>query len=246
MGRLQGQRILVVGASRGLGAAFVERILAEGATVVGAARSKPEAAVGVTALTCDVRVPESCREVVREAVDCLGGLDALIYAPGVTVVTQMKNATPEHWHNVLDTNLIGAGLVTTAAIDHLEQSQGIAVYLSSVSAHVTPPWVGMGLYATSKIALEKTAEVWKLEHPLVRFTTMVIGSTGGTAFFASAEKPSSEDLDRFGEDWKARGYLAREQLTPQDQAQALVDILASRAQMDQVWVRPRTLFQRWE
>jgi NAD(P)-dependent dehydrogenase (short-subunit alcohol dehydrogenase family) len=246
MGELERRRVLVIGASRGLGRAFVGRLASEGAVVVAAARHEPEVGSAVRALTCDVRNPDSCRDVVEAAVDRLGGLDALVYAPGVTVVTALKKASPEHWHEVIDTNLIGAGLLTAAAIAHLEESEGIVVYLSSMSAHVTPPWIGMGLYAMSKVALEKTAETWKLEHPTVRFTTMVIGSTGGTSFFASANKPYPEDLDRFQEDWRARGYLAKDQLSPEDQAQALVDILASRAQMDQVWVRPRSLLQRWE
>ena len=238
--------MLVIGASRGLGLAFVERLVDEGAAVVAAARSTPRIAGIAGSLPCDVRSPDACRQVATTAVARLGGLDALIYAPGVTVVTELKKADAEHWQQVIETNLIGAGLVTAAAVDHLEASEGIAVYVSSVSAHVTPPWIGMGLYATSKVALEKMAEVWKLEHPRVRFTTMIVGSTGGTSFFASAAKPYPEDLDRFLADWRARGYLAQEQLTPADQAQALVDILASRAQMDQVWVRPRTLLQRWQ
>ncbi len=51
-----------------------------------------------------------------------------------------------------------AGAVTAAAIPHLEASGGVAIYFSSVSAHVTPPWVGMGLYAASTVALEKCVE----------------------------------------------------------------------------------------
>jgi hypothetical protein len=55
-----------------------------------------------------------------------------------------------------------------------------------------------------------------------------------------------EDLERFTKQWQARGYLAQEQLLPEDQAQALVDILTSRAQIDVIWVRPKTLLQLWE
>jgi NAD(P)-dependent dehydrogenase (short-subunit alcohol dehydrogenase family) len=197
-------------------------------------------------LTCDVRNPSSCTDAVQSAVELLGGLDGLIYAAGVTVVTELSEATSENWLKVMETNVIGAGLVTAAAAPHLEASEGVAVYLSSVSAHVTPPWIGMGLYAASKVALEKCVEVWKLEHPRVRFTSMVIGSTSGTSFFASADKPEPERLERFRQQWQARGYLAQEQLEPEDQAQALVDILTSRAQIDVMWVRPRTLLQLWE
>ena len=121
------------------------------------------------------------------------------------------------------------------------------MYLSSVSAHVTPPWIGMGLYAASKVALEKSVEVWKLEHPRVRFTTIVIGSTSGGTFFAGAETAESATTStRFEAEWRARGYLAREQLEPDDQAQALLAVLTSRAQIDVIWVRPRTLLQLWE
>ncbi len=197
-------------------------------------------------LRCDVRDPSACKEVVQSAVELLGGLDGLIYAPGVTVVTELSEATSEHWLKVMETNVIGAGLVTAAAAPHLEASEGVAVYLSSVSAHVTPPWIGMGLYAASKVAVEKCVEVWKLEHPRVRFTTMVIGSTSGTSFFASADKPEPERLEWFRQQWQARGYLAQEQLEPDDQAEALVDILRSRAQIDVMWIRPRTLLQLWE
>jgi hypothetical protein len=104
----------------------------------------------------------------------------------------------------------------------------------------------MGLYAASKVALEKCVEVWKIEHPRVRFTSMVVGSTTGTSFFASADKPEPERLERYRQEWQARGYLAKEQLEPEDQAQALVDVLTSRAQIDVMWVRPRTLLQLWE
>ena len=190
-----------------------------------------------------MREPESCRAVVAECIDHLGGLDALVYAPGVAVVTELRDATSDHWRSVFETNVIGSGLVTAAAVDHLAATEGIAVFFSSVSAHVTPPWVGMGLYAASKAALEKSVQVWKLEHPTVRFTTMVVGSTSGTSFFASAEKPQPDRVERYQDEWRARGYLAQEQLTPDDQASALVDVLESRAQIDSIWVRPRTLLQ---
>lgn len=249
MGLLDDRRFLVVGASRGLGEAFVRRLVAEGAFVAAAARNMPsdiESGERLRLLTCDVRDPSACAEVVRSAVELLGGLDGLIYAPGVTVITELSEATSEHWLKVMETNVIGAGLVTAAAAPHLEASEGVAVYFSSVSAHVTPPWIGMGLYAASKVALEKCVEVWKIEHPRVRFTSMVIGSTTGTSFFASADKPEPERLERYRQQWQSRGYLAKEQLEPEDQAQALVDVLTSRAQIDVMWVRPRTLLQLWE
>jgi NAD(P)-dependent dehydrogenase (short-subunit alcohol dehydrogenase family) len=205
MGRLDGCRALVVGASGGLGRAIASRLDAEGARVAVAARRvdllaqlRDEAGGRPVVVACDVRDPEACARAVDEAVDRLGGLDALVYAPGVAVIAELSRANAVHWHEVLSTNVVGASLVTAAAVPHLEASAGVAVYLSSVSAHLTPPWRGMGLYIASKVALEKCVEVWKLEHPSVRFTTIVAGSTAGGEFFPHAHKPFPDDLAPWG------------------------------------------------
>lgn len=250
MGDVEGRRVLVVGASKGLGRAIAIRLDREGARIGVAARSVDRLETLATScggrplvLGCDVRDPSECADIVARTVAAFGGLDALVFTPGTTVVTELRNATAEHWRSVFETNVFAAGYVTAAAVPHLDASAGTAIYLSSVSAHLTPPWIGMGLYAASKVALEKSVEVWKHEHPDVRFTTIVIGSTAGGEFFHDATIPSRADLDRFGEEWHARGYLADQQLQPDDQAKAVVDILTSTAQMDVVWVRPRRLLQ---
>jgi NADP-dependent 3-hydroxy acid dehydrogenase YdfG len=250
MGVLEGRRVLVVGASKGLGRSIAARLDAEGAHIGIAGRSvdrleslAQQCGERPLVLGCDVRDAAACADVVAGTVAGLGGLDALVYTPGTTVVTELRNASPEHWRNVFETNVFGANYVTASAIRHLESSRGVAIYLCSVSAHLSPPCIVMGLYAASKIALEKCVEVWKLEHPDVRFSTIVIGSTAGGEFFRDATIPSESDLERFGAQWRARGYLADEQLQPEDQAKAVVDILTSTAQMDVVWVRPRGLLQ---
>jgi NAD(P)-dependent dehydrogenase (short-subunit alcohol dehydrogenase family) len=154
--------MLVMGASGGLGRAIAERLDAEGAHIAVAARRaelleelRERAGGRPTVLRCDVRDPESCAATVGLAVERLGGLDGLVYAPGIAVITELWKAGASHWRSALDTNLVGAALVTAAAVPHLEDSEGVAVYLSSVSAHLTPPWKGMGLYLASKVALEK-------------------------------------------------------------------------------------------
>jgi NAD(P)-dependent dehydrogenase (short-subunit alcohol dehydrogenase family) len=250
VGELEGRRILVVGASKGLGRAIAARLDHEGASVAIAGRSvelleslAQECGDRPLVVPCDARERDQCERGVARTVEAFGRLDAFVYTPGTTVVTELDAAEPEQWRAVFETNVFAANLVTAAAIPHLEASAGTAIYLSSVSAHLTPPWIGMGLYAASKIALEKTVEVWKLEHPDVRFSTIVIGSTAGGEFFRDAIIPDPAALERFQAQWHARGYLAEQQLQPSDQAKAVVDILTSTAQMDVVWVRPRRLLQ---
>src|SRR4029453_15589331 len=57
--------------------------------------------------------------------------------------------------------------------------EGRALYLSSVSASLTPPWPGLGAYLVSKAALDKLVEAWRAGHPAIGFTLLVLGDCGG-------------------------------------------------------------------
>ena len=122
---------------------------------------------------------ESCQSAINQAAEGLGGIDALVYAPGVGPLVRLADMDAETWRHVFDTNVIGAALVTAAAVPYLTESSGTAVYLSSVSASMTPPWPGLGAYAVSKAALDKLVEAWRAEHPTVGFTRVVVGECMG-------------------------------------------------------------------
>ena len=109
---------------------------------------------------------------------------------------------------MFDTNVIGAALITTAALPHLTASSGTAMYLSSVSASLTPPWPGLGAYAVSKAALDKLVEAWRAEHPGVNFTRCIVGDCGGGEGESATGFADNWDMDLLGElhaVWTARG-----------------------------------------
>lgn len=179
-------RTVVVGASSGLGRCIGIGLAQRGAqTALLARRQKrlegaaAEAGPGTLAITCDVTSSESCQAAVHEAAEGLGGIDALVYAPGVGPLVRLADMDADTWRHVFDTNVIGAALITAAALPHLTESSGTAVYLSSVSASVTPPWPGLGAYAVSKAALDKLVEAWRAEHPTVGFSRVVVGECMG-------------------------------------------------------------------
>lgn len=66
----------------------------------------------------------------------------------------MVDTDAETWRRVFDTNVIGAALVTAAALPYLTASAGKAVYLSSDAGTLGPLWPGLGAYGVSKAALE--------------------------------------------------------------------------------------------
>jgi NAD(P)-dependent dehydrogenase (short-subunit alcohol dehydrogenase family) len=216
-GRLAGKRVLVVGASRGVGRMLGERAAAEGARVSFAARSferlKEAAAVGAggVAVRMDVCDEASVEKAVAETVEELGGLDALVYAPAYGPLRRLRDADAALWRAVFDTNVIGATVVTRHVVDHLATSRGSAVYLSSVS-EAGPVWAGLSLYGTSKAALARLVDSWRHERPEVVFTRLVLGPISGPGI-----------ASEFGADWDPE--LAA-QLLPQWVARGLMDGVA--------------------
>jgi NAD(P)-dependent dehydrogenase (short-subunit alcohol dehydrogenase family) len=205
-----------------------------------------EAGAGTIALACDVTSTESCQSAIAEAASQLGGIDALVYTPAIGPLKALVDTDAETWRRVFDTNVIGAALVTTAAIPHLTATNGVAVYLSSVSASLTPPWPGLGAYAVSKAALDKLVEAWRAEHPTIAFTRVVVGDCAGgegdgMTGFAAGWDP--ELAGHFYAQWMARKYLA-DSLIEVEELVTVVDAVVrhgSSVSIPSVIVAPRTV-----
>jgi NAD(P)-dependent dehydrogenase (short-subunit alcohol dehydrogenase family) len=179
-------RVVVVGASSGLGRCIGIALARHGARVALLARRRErlevaakEAGNGAIAIVCDVTDRSSCEAAIAQAAEALGGVDALVYTPAVGPLARLVDTDAATWRRAFDTNVIGASLVTAAAVRHLEVTSGTAIYLSSVSASLTPPWPGLGAYVVSKAALDKLVDAWRAEHPTVCFTRLVVGDCVG-------------------------------------------------------------------
>ncbi|HEY7070379.1 MAG TPA: SDR family oxidoreductase [Acidimicrobiales bacterium] len=209
---------MVVGASSGLGRCIGIGLAQRGSQVALMARRKArlddaakEAGPGTLVIECDVTDEDSCRNAVAEAASGLGGIDALVYSPGIGPLRKLVDTDAATWRQVFDTNVTGAALVTAAAIPHLTESAGAAIYLSSVSASHTPPWPGLGAYAVSKAALEKLVDAWRNEHPGIGFTRLVVGDCAGGEGDAMTGFANGWDPDVMAEVypiWAARHYLS--------------------------------------
>ena len=213
-------RAVVVGASSGLGRCLGVGLGQRGARVALLARRREllasaaaEAGAGALAIECDVTEPDSVAWAIGKAAAELGGIDALVYTPAIGPLARLVDTDAETWRRVFDTNVIGAAVVTAAALPHLTESHGTALYLSSVSASLTPPWPGLGAYGVSKAALDKMVEAWRVEHPTVGFTRCVVGDCFGGEGDSRTQFPmaSGWDMDLLAElypVWEAKGLLA--------------------------------------
>ncbi|MEX2293919.1 MAG: SDR family oxidoreductase [Acidimicrobiales bacterium] len=210
-------RTVVVGASSGLGRCIGVGLAQRGGRVALLARRQgrlddaaKEAGRGAVAITCDVTDADSCRAAIDDAATALGGIDAVVYTSGIGPLHRLEDTDADTWRRVFDTNVIGASLVTAAALPHLVASSGCAAYLSSVSASETPPWPGLGAYAVSKAALDKLVDAWRNEHPEVGFTRIVVGECGGGEGDAVSGFANDWDDELVGDvmtSWITRNYM---------------------------------------
>jgi NAD(P)-dependent dehydrogenase (short-subunit alcohol dehydrogenase family) len=242
-------RVAVVGASSGLGRCLGVGLARRGAQVALLARRKDrlddavtEAGQGAVAVRCDVTDQQSCQDAVEEAARALGGIDALVYAPGIGTLARLADLDLDTWRRTFDTNVIGAALITAAALPHLQATSGTAAYLSSISASMTPPWPGLGSYAVSKAALDKLVEAWRAEHPQVGFTRVVVGDCAGGEGAGLTEFAAGWDLALMGEVhpiWAARGYLSGSLLDVDELVRVVDHVLRADATIPSVTVTPR-------
>ena len=228
-------RTVVVGASSGLGRCIAVGLGQRGANVALLARRRDrldkaaaEAGPDSIALECDVTDPESCGDALDTAARQLGGIDALVYTPAIGPLARLVDTDAATWRRVFDTNVIGAAVVTTAAIEHLTATRGTAMYLSSVSASLTPPWPGLGAYAVSKAALDKLVEAWRMEHPSVNFTRCIVGDCAGGEGDSATGFANDWDWDLAAElhpEWTARGLLAGSLIDVEQLVEAIDGVL---------------------
>ena len=108
------KHILISGGSRGIGAALVKGLCADGHRVTFLYRSSTAAAQavaaesGALAICCDVSDPVAVKAAVDTARKARGGIDALINNAGVSHIGLSRDLDDADWRHILDTNLSGA------------------------------------------------------------------------------------------------------------------------------------------
>lgn len=247
MPRLSGRRILIVGASSGIGCALAEVLVAEGGKVALAARrlDRLDALAarlpdGALTISLDVRDPVACERAAERTADQLGGIDALVYCTGIASLSALRDAGADLWREAFEINVVGASLVTRAALPHLRSTAGAgrALYLSSIAADEHPPRRGLGVYASTKMALNRMIECWQEEERAVSFTRVSVGDTGATEM---ATEWDAEVAGKFVGEWVAKGFLFGRAMTPEDVALHVSDLLAGREAVPVSTIVPRYL-----
>lgn len=154
--------VIVSGASRGLGAAIALEAARLGANIVLAARSRDRLmevaqqieGIGSQALAVqgDVRQEEDCRNIVQQALERFGRIDALVNNAGVLEpIAPIAEACLQEWWDNWAVNVMGAVMLIQMSLPHLRQSRGRVVNISSGAA--VNAIGGWGAYSIAKAAI---------------------------------------------------------------------------------------------
>ena len=212
---LEGRKVLVVGASSGMGRGTAVAMARSGAEVVFAARRRDllEEAVGEAGsghvVEIDVCDPQSIDAAVATAAGRLGRIDVLLYTPGTSVISRLRAMTAEKWNGVLAVNLVGPNLVIAATLPHLTKQGVVAVVSSDSSAQ---PRHSLVPYGCSKAALEAAMEGWRTEEVGGRrFITLVLGPTRPSDFSRDFDPDEFASLFPY---WQRQGFRTGSLATP--------------------------------
>jgi NAD(P)-dependent dehydrogenase (short-subunit alcohol dehydrogenase family) len=162
---LTGKRALVTGGTRGIGAAIVAKLLADGATVVTSARTPVDNLPdGVHYVQADLGTPEGATRLAEETLRHFDGkLDILVNnaASGQAYPKGTASIPDEEWQSALNTSYLSAVWVTARLVPALLEQKGAIVNISSaVTLDVVP---ALAHYAGAKAALEKYSQILAAE-----------------------------------------------------------------------------------
>lgn len=193
---LEGRTALVTGGSRGIGAAVVRRLAADGADVAFTYRAASEAAARVVAdvdrhgrrgvaLQADLQDAAGVVEAVEAAARHLGHIDILVNNAGIFPIAPIEELTLADYEQASAIHVRAVFVGVQAVLGHMPDGGRIVTIGSSLAERV--PDAGISLYAMTKAAT-------------VGFTKGLARDLGSRRISATVVHPGSTDTDMNPED----------------------------------------------
>jgi NAD(P)-dependent dehydrogenase (short-subunit alcohol dehydrogenase family) len=165
--RLEGRRVVITGAARGIGALLARRLHQRGARVA-LIGLEPDLLGAVAAdcgdapwFECDVADRHQVDAAVAEAVERLGGLDVAVGNAGIGGQHTLIDGDDSVWDATMAVNLTGTYNLVRAAGPHVAHPRGYFLLTASLAAAIHLPL--MSAYCASKAAVESLGDSLRLE-----------------------------------------------------------------------------------
>ena len=234
---LAGRRALVTGGTRGLGRAFVDRLVEEGCAVALCARTGAaveqtlaelrERGATVSGAAVDVTDEAALTAFVHRSAQDLGGLDLLVAnAGGATGGPTLVDADAQDWRTTLDLNVVHAAVLVRAALPHLAASDAASVLVvASISGSRPQPRPQYAAAKAAELALAASL-ARELGPQRIRVNTL----SPGSVLFEGGSWAHRRDADpeAFGA-FVAREFPLGRLGTPQEVADVAAFLLSPRA-----------------
>jgi 3-oxoacyl-[acyl-carrier protein] reductase len=147
---LAGRAAIVTGASRGIGRAVAERLVAEGCDVLAVARTGGDGPG--TPFAADVEDPEAGHAMVAECLELFGRIDVVVNNAGGAEPRRFEQLADEDWRRAFELNFFSAVRLAEAAAPPMRRAGwGRFVHVASVSGR--EPDAAFAPYSAAKAAL---------------------------------------------------------------------------------------------
>ncbi len=168
MSSVSGQRVLITGAARGIGASLAEKLASQGArlALVGLEPDQLAAVAsrcgeGTFVAECDVSDRDAVTQAVDSAAEALGGLDVVVANAGIATGGPLRLQDVRSWERVIEINLLGVMYTDRAALPHLGRSRGYVLNIASTAAALRAP--GLSAYCAAKAGVEALSDCLRME-----------------------------------------------------------------------------------
>ena len=197
---LTGKTAIVTGASKGIGRATVEALLARGAAVAGWGRTAPEGLVHdqFQFFTCDVRDEHAVAEAYANTVRELGPeIHVLVNNAGLGIAGAIDGFASDDWKLMFDTNVHGTFYCTRAVLPQMKrQQQGHVVNIASIAG--TTGIENMAGYCATKFAVRGFSQSLfkEVRNDGIKVTCLYPGSTQTNFFDDMPGTPTNDSMMR--------------------------------------------------
>ena len=214
MPSVQGQTLLVTGASSGIGRALCELLVERGANVLGVTRRPAALSEDVSPIVADL----TQREDISAIFHGLGKIDGLVNCAGVAYLSRIIDGNPTDWEEMWRVNVMALTLCCQLSLKHFPVNGGRIVNLCSMSGHRVPP--SGGFYAPSKFAVRAITDALRSELKAAGLPIQVACVSPGYV-----DTPMLDQYFRGREETLSQTRAAMKMLDPEDVAWAILGIL---------------------